>query len=88
MIFCTFISVMIFTSYLIIRFWQFENEEIGKIVNFLDMDLNSNNIFCILIVGFVAGVSVSGLGTGAGTIINTILMEKLENYPPTVKLIE
>ena len=75
---------MLIFSGLIIQFWKWEKDVIAKQVNVDDFDLNSKNVSCILVVGFIAGLSSSSLGLGAGTIINPILIGYLENYPPSV----
>lgn len=86
-IFLFFVAGMLLSSFVIIMFWQMEKDAISKKLFLNDFDLNFPNIFCIILVGLIAGLSTSSLGLGAGTIINPILMGSLENYPPTVLLL-
>ena len=48
------------------------------------LHLDYSNFICIILVGLVAGISCSALGLGAGTTLNPVLLNSLENYEPIV----
>ena len=75
---------MISFSFLFIKFWQSENEIISKTVYLKQLHLDYSNFICIILVGLVAGISCSALGLGAGTTLNPVLLNSLENYEPIV----
>ena len=53
----------------------------------MDIELTTPTLFFLVLTALAAGIASSGLGLGAGTVLNPVLINYLDRYPPSVIII-
>ncbi len=56
----------------------------SELPEFEEINFTYSSQFFLIFIGLLAGLASSCLGLGAGTVINPILINYLDKYPPSV----